>query len=118
MPDDARQVVDTYFSAWNANDFATMRSVLHDKVDFAGPLDRFDNADAYLQAIAGLSQMKTGLVIHKTFVDGPDVVTWYDLHTKMADPAPVAEWSHIEGGKITLVRVVFDARPFAPHAGD
>jgi hypothetical protein len=36
----------------------------------------------------------------------------------MADPAPVAEWSHIEGGKINLVRVVFDARPFAPHAGD
>jgi hypothetical protein len=46
----------------------------------------------------------------------PDVLTWYDLHTKIADPAPVAEWSHVENGKITMVRVVFDARPFGPPA--
>ena len=57
--------------------------------------------------------MKTDLVVHKVFVDGPDVVTWYDLHTRIAPPARVAEWSHVEGGKITMVRVVFDARPFA-----
>ena len=56
---------------------------------------------------------KTDIVVHKTFVDGPDVVTWYDLHTRVAPPAAVAEWSHVEGGKITMVRVVFDARPFA-----
>jgi hypothetical protein len=113
MPSDARSVVDSYFSAWKTNDFATMRSVLADKLDFAGPIDRFDNADAYQQAIQGLSQMKTDIVIHKTFVGGPDVVTWYDLHTRIAPPAPVAEWSHVEGGKITMVRVIFDSRPFA-----
>jgi hypothetical protein len=89
MTDDARTVVDTYFSAWRDNDFTTMRSVLDDKVDF---------------------------VVHKTFVDGADVLTWYDLHTRIADPAPVAEWSHVENGKITMVRVVFDARPFSPPA--
>lgn len=113
MTKDARAVVETYFKAWQSNDFSTMRSVLDDKLDFAGPIDRFDNADAYQQAIRGLSQMKTNVVIRKTFVDGPDVVTWYDLHTRIAAPAPVAEWSHVEDGKITMVRVVFDARPFA-----
>ena len=77
-----------------------------------GPIDQFDNADAYQQAIRDLSQMKTDIAIRKTFVDGPDVVTWYDLHTKIAAPAAVAEWSHVEQGKITMVRVVFDARPF------
>ena len=61
--------------------------------------------------------MKTDIVIRKTFVDGPDVLTWYDLHTKIADPAPVAEWSHVENGRITMVRVVFDARPFSPPPG-
>ena len=116
MTDDARAVVDTYFTAWKNNDFATMRSVLDDKVDFAGPIDRFDNADAYQQAIAGLSQMKTDIVIRKTFVDGPDVLTWYNPHTKITAPAPVAEWSHVDNGKITMVRVVFDARPFSPPA--
>jgi SnoaL-like domain len=113
MPSDPRSVVDAYFNAWKNNDFATMRSVLADTLDFAGPIDTFDNADAYQRAIQGLSQMKTDIVVHKTFVDGPDVLTWYDLHTRIAPPASVAEWSHVEGGKIAMVRVVFDARPFA-----
>jgi SnoaL-like domain len=111
---EAREVVEAYFSAWQANDFAGMRSLLDDKVDFAGPIDRFDNADAYQQSIEGLSQIKTDIVIRKTFDDGPDVLTWYDLHTSIAAPAPVAEWSHVENGKITMVRVAFDARPFSP----
>jgi hypothetical protein len=113
MANDPRTVVSTYFDAWQTNDFPTMRSVLDDRLDFAGPLDQFDNADAYQQAIAGLSQLKTDITIRKTFVDGPDVVTWYDLHTRIAPPSAVAEWSHVEDGKITRVRVVFDARPFA-----
>src|SRR5713226_4957443 len=107
MANDAGAVVATYFDAWTNNDFSTMRSVLADNVDFVGPLDRFDNADAYQQAIRGLSQMKTDITIHKIFVDGPDVLTWYDLHTRIAAPAPVAEWSHVDKGKITMVRVVF-----------
>jgi hypothetical protein len=37
-----------------------------------------------------------------------------DLHTSIAAPASVAEWRHVENGKITMVRVVFDARPFSP----
>jgi len=113
MASDARGVVETYFNAWKNNDFPQMRAVLDDKLDFAGPIDRFDTADAYQQAIRGLSQLKTDIVIHKVFVDGADVVTWYDLHTRIAPPALVAEWSHVESGKITMVRVVFDARPFA-----
>jgi len=117
MADDARLVVERYFNAWKANDFPTMRSLLDDRVDFVGPIDRFDNADAYHQAIQGLSQIKDDLVIRKVWVDGSDVVTWYDLHTKVAPPGPVAEWSHVEGGKITMVRVVFDARPFSPPGG-
>jgi hypothetical protein len=52
------------------------------------------------------------IAAHRTFVDGNDVLTWYDLHTRIAPPAPVAEWSHVENGTITMVRVVFDARPF------
>jgi hypothetical protein len=113
MATDARAVVETYFNAWKSNDFATMRSVLADALDFAGPIDRFDSADAYQQAIRGLSQMKTDITVHVCLADGPDVITWYDLHTRIAPPTPVAEWSHVENGKITRVRVVFDPRPFA-----
>jgi hypothetical protein len=111
MPADARQVVATYFDAWRANDFATLRTVLSDNVSFVGPLGRADNAEDYQHGIEGLSGIKTDIAIHKTFVDGPDVLTWFDLHTTAAPPIPVANWSHVENGKITRVRVTFDPRP-------
>lgn len=118
MAEDARTVVSTYYNAWMKNDFATMRSVLNDRMDFAGPIDKFDSADAFQETVRDLTQqIVTEVVVQKMFVDGADVLTWYDLHTKIAPPAPVAEWSHVEDGKITMVRAVFDARPFAPAAG-
>jgi hypothetical protein len=42
------------------------------------------------------------------------VLTWFDLHTSVVPPAPTANWSHLEDGKITAIRVTFDARPLAP----
>ncbi len=116
MSTDPRTAVTSYFDAWGSNDFATMRSALRDDLQFAGPIDTFDNADAHQQAIQGLSQMKDDVVIHKIWVDGPDVLVWYDLHTKVAEPAPVAEWYRVEDGLVTAIKVVFDARPFAPPA--
>ncbi|MGH3418771.1 MAG: hypothetical protein ACRDOD_04125 [Streptosporangiaceae bacterium] len=35
------------------------------------------------------------------------------LATSVADPVPVANWMHIEDGKITRIRVAFDARGIA-----
>jgi hypothetical protein len=42
--------------------------------------------------------------------DGPDVLTWFDLHTTIAPPAPTTNWSRIENGKIVRIRVTFDPR--------
>jgi len=61
-----------------------------------------------------MSQIVTDIVIHKTFADDSDVCTWFDLHTTVAPPSPTANWSHVEDGKITAIRVTFDARPFPP----
>lgn len=110
----AEQVMARYFEAWRANDFDTLRSLLADDVDFVGPLGSADGAEAYAEGIERLSEIKTDVVVHKTFVDGPDVLTWFDLHTKVAPPTPVANWTHLEDGKIKRVRVTFDARPLAP----
>ena len=43
------------------------------------------------------------------FVDGPDVLTWFDLHITVA-PRPTANWLPTEDGKITRIRVTFDPR--------
>lgn len=55
----------------------------------------------------------TGLEIRKVFRDGPDVLTWFDLATSVAETVPVANWMHVEDGKITRIRVAFDARGIA-----
>jgi hypothetical protein len=36
------------------------------------------------------------------------------LHTTEAPPVPTANWSHVENGKITSIRVTFDPRPLLP----
>jgi hypothetical protein len=34
--------------------------------------------------------------------------------TVVAPPAPTANWSYVEDGRITRIQVTFDARPFGP----
>jgi hypothetical protein len=64
-----------------------------------------------------MSQIMTDIVVRKRLADDTDAITWFDLHTSVAPPVPTANWSHVEDGKITHIRVAFDARPLAPPDG-
>lgn len=112
VPDTAT-VAATYFQAWRDHDWDTLRSILADDVSFRGPLASLDDADSCLDGLKGMSQIMTDVVVKKVFVAGDDVLTWFDLHTSVADPAPTANWSHVENGRITRIDVTFDARPLA-----
>jgi SnoaL-like domain len=104
-------VTSTYFDCWRKGDLAALRSVLADDLSFVGPLGQFDSADDCVKAMQGLAQMTTDIVVRKVFADGPDVLTWFELHTTAAPPCPVANWSHVGDGKIDRIRVAFDPRP-------
>lgn len=106
-----REVADTYFEAWQARDFERLRSILADDCTFDGPLGQASNASECVAGLKRMSQLMTGVVIHQTFVAGPDVLTWFDLHTTVAGPLPTVNWRHVEDGKITSIRVTFDPRP-------
>jgi ketosteroid isomerase-like protein len=114
MADDAARVATAYFDAWKANDFDTMRSLLADDVTFSGPLAQLEGAEDYMKGIEGMSRITSEIAVQKVFVDGPDVLTWYELHTTVAPPVPVANWLHVEDGKITSLPVAFDPRELAP----
>ena len=86
-------------------------AILADDLSFRGPLGQFDDADECVRAMRGLAQMTTDIVVRKVFADAADVLTWFELHTMAAPPCPVANWSHIEQGKIDRIRVAFDPRP-------
>jgi ketosteroid isomerase-like protein len=107
---DPRTVAATYFASWKAHDFATFRSLLADDVTFRGPLGTADDAEACTKGIEGMSQIVTDIVIEHVWVDGPDVLTWFVLHSKDAEPTATANWQHIEDGKVRRIVVTFDPR--------
>jgi len=108
---EAATLAETYFQAWKDQDFDVLRSVLADDATFRGPLGTADGGDECIAGLRGMSQMMTDIVVQKRFVDGPDVLTWYDLHTKQAPPCPTANWMHTDNGRIVTIRAVFDPRP-------
>lgn len=105
-----RTVAETYFRAWKERDFPTLRAILADDATFRGPLGTADDADSCVKGLQGMAQILDDIVVQHVFVDGQDVLTWFDLHTTVAPPAPTANWQHIEDGKITRIRVTFDPR--------
>jgi len=110
MTQSPAEVGATYFDGWMRGDFDAVRAILADDATFDGPLGRAANAEECVEGLKRMSQIVTEVKVRKTFVDGPDVLTWFDLHTTGAPPAPTADWQHIENGKITRIRVTFDPR--------
>lgn len=108
---DAARTVSTYFSSWKAGDFDTLRSVLADDVSFVGPLGQVDDADTYKESMKRLRAGMVDLDVVKMFVDGDDVLTWFEMKLHDGTAVPVANWSHVEDGKVKRVRVTFDPRP-------
>jgi ketosteroid isomerase-like protein len=110
---DTARVAATYFEAWRERDFSRLRSVLADDVEFTGPLAQVKGADDCLRGLEGMSRIMTGIDIRRVFTDASEALTWFDLSTSIADPVPVANWMHMADGKITQIRVAFDARGIA-----
>ena len=108
---DPAAVAAAYFDAWRAKDFDALAALLADDVDFAGPLGQARGAAECRRGIEGLSRIVTDVVVQKRWVHGDDAITWFELHTTVAPPCPVVNWSHVEDGRITRIRVTFDPRP-------
>ena len=111
----ANEVVESYRSALGRGDFGVARQLMQDDMTFQGPLDTFTTADQYLEASRKLASIIQRIDVKKTFVDGDDVCVLYEMVTNTpAGTAFIAEWYRVAHGKIASIRVVFDARPFAP----
>jgi hypothetical protein len=104
-------VAAAYFNAWTNNDIEQLRPLLHPDVTFAGALGSTQGADDTLAGLRGMFAMTDRVDVVKRWVDGPDVLTWFELRTATAGPLPIVNWSHVEGGQITRIRVTFDPRP-------
>lgn len=106
-----QQIAETYFDSWQAQDADALRAVLADDVTFVGPMATLDNADDAVRGLMGLAAATTRLDVRKRLADDHDVITWFEISTADAGPLPTANWTHVEDGLITAIRVAFDPRP-------
>ncbi|MFE4534684.1 nuclear transport factor 2 family protein [Streptomyces scopuliridis] len=106
---DPTTAADAYFDAWQADRPAALADVLAPDVRVHGPLGLIDGAEQYQESLGRIFALTDTLVFRKRWVDGADVMTWFDLYPRGgSEPFPVASWLHIEDGRITGVRVTFD----------
>ena len=109
-----QDVAAAYFRAWQQNDIDQVRPLLHPDVDFVGALGSARGADEVLRGLAGMFAMTRQVQVIRRWVDRSDVITWFEFSTATAGPLPVVNWSHVENGLMTRIRVTFDPRPLLP----
>jgi limonene-1,2-epoxide hydrolase len=105
------EVAAAYFRAWQHGDIDQVRPLLDPGVTFAGALGSTSGIEETLRGLAGMFAMTRQVEVVKRWTDGPDVLTWFELSTATAGPLAIVNWSHVEDGRITRIRVTFDPRP-------
>jgi limonene-1,2-epoxide hydrolase len=109
--DSPARVAAAYFEAWKRNDVERVRPLVDDEVSFDGALGSTRGVEETLAGLSRMFAMTEQVEVLHRWVDGPDVLTWFELRTQSAGPLAIANWSHIEAGRITRIRVTFDPRP-------
>jgi hypothetical protein len=110
----AKEIVIEFLEAITGEhrDFKTARSYVKDNVSYVSPLNSFDKAEPYLKYNESLHLPK--LDIKKIFVDGDDVCVLHEtsLPPRISSTVFTTLWFHVDGGKISSLRALFDPRPF------
>ena len=105
-----RKVIEAYHNARTIGKLAEARSYLTDDLDFQGSIDKFHRADDFVKALTQFQRVLTGVTLLKSFFSENGAVLLYDCDTM--SPAGVlrtAEFFSMNKGKITEIRLVFDA---------
>lgn len=76
-----------------------------------GALGSTQGAEEALAGLGRMFAMTETVEVVRRWVDGPDVLTWFELHTASSGPLDIVNWSHVEAGRISRIRVTFDPRP-------
>ena len=107
---DARKLIETYHNAWTSGDFSTARKCLADDLDFRGSIDTFTKADDFIAALTQFQGMLRKVTVLRRFFSDEGAAFLYDCETPTpAGTIRTAEFFTIRKGKISEIRLVFDA---------
>ncbi len=109
---DPREIALAYWKAWIARDAQAFGALLADDVTFEGPRGRASGAE---EVLAGFRRFSTvtadGPDVRRLWVDGEDVLTWFNVLKPGQDPMPGCNWMTIKNGRVAQIRVTFDLLP-------
>ncbi|MBI3480034.1 MAG: nuclear transport factor 2 family protein [Nitrosomonadales bacterium] len=103
-----RELIEIYHHAWTSGDFSTARACLADNLDFKGSIDTFHTADEFMAALKKFQSMLRGVKLLKNFFAQDGAALLYDCDSP-AGLIRTAEFFTAKGGKISEIRLVFDA---------
>jgi limonene-1,2-epoxide hydrolase len=103
----SKEVILSFISALNAEDYETARLYVDDNMKFNGVLGSRNSAEDYFK---DMKKMKFKYKIKKSFEDGNDVCLFYDIDMN-GQPVFTCGWYQVDNGKIISLQVVFDPRP-------
>nr|WP_294796149.1 nuclear transport factor 2 family protein [uncultured Mucilaginibacter sp.] len=114
MKQTTKDIVLTFISALNKEDFEAAAACLADDMAFDGVMGKRDSAESY---IADMKKMKFKYDIQKTFEDENDVCVLYNIDMSGEATIFTCGWYHLSNGKIDKLKVVFDPRPLLEGSG-
>ena len=107
---ETKQVITSYHAAWTSGDMKAARSFLADGLDFKGSIENFQRADDFVGSLAMFQKMLRGVNVIQSFYSTNEAALLYDCDTMT--PAGVirtAEFFTVADGKITAIKLIFDA---------
>ncbi len=103
-------VVGGYCDAWTNGDMTKARTFLADDLDFQDSVNRFQTADAFIEALAQFYAIFNEARFLKKMHDDDSAFLLYDCSIKTPGGAlRCAEYFRVANGKIREIRLVFDA---------
>ena len=108
MKQTAKNIVLTFISALNNEDFETAGTCLASDMAFDGVMGKRDSAETYIQ---DMKKMKFKYDIQKVFEDENDVCVLYNINMSGKATIFTCGWYQLSDGKIKKLKVVFDPRP-------
>jgi hypothetical protein len=109
---DPRSLVDIYLDALAAHDYDRARGYLADEgFRYESPIAAFSNADDFIRHMSITGGITQDIVRRKVFTDGADVCHFllYGFQISEKETAKVAQWAHVEKGRIQWIEILYDA---------
>ena len=108
--EEARKIIEGYTRAWTTGDLGTARKYLADDLPFRGSIDNFNDADSLISALSVFLHILKSVDMISTFYHDDEAMQMYDCVTDSpAGTIRTVEYFKLSDGKITEIKVIFDA---------